>query len=83
MPTLTEERRQGLIRQVKAETEKGRIAVRGIRKDAKEALRHLQKSGTSEDAIRTAEGELQKLTDACMSKLDVLLARKEKEIMTV
>ncbi|MDX5437622.1 MAG: ribosome recycling factor, partial [Pontibacter sp.] len=42
-----------------------------------------QKEGTSEDAVRDAEGKVQKLTDAYIVKIDELLAKKEAEIMTI
>lgn len=81
IPPLTEERRKELVKQVKQETEKGKIAVRGIRKELKEALKQLQKAGISEDAVKMAEGQAQKLTDTYTHKLGDLLARKEAEMM--
>ncbi|MHA7877928.1 MAG: ribosome recycling factor [Bacteroidota bacterium] len=83
IPPLTEERRKALVKQVKAEAEKGRIVVRGARKDVKEILKKLQKSGASEDAVKKAEEQAQKLTDTYINKLDTLLARKEAEVMEV
>lgn len=83
IPPLTEERRKELVKQVKKETEKSKIAVRGVRKELKEALKQLQKTGTSEDTIKRAEEQAQKLTDTYIRKLDLLLARKEEEVMEV
>ena len=83
IPPLTEERRQGLVKQVKAEAEKGRVAMRSVRREAKETLKRLQKTGTSEDEVKTAEGKIQELTDTYIKRLDSLLIRKEAEIMTV
>ena len=83
IPPLTEERRKALVKQVKNEAEKGRIAVRNVRKDSKEALKQLQKGGTSEDAIKQAEDKLQKLTDRQIHHIDTLLAQKEQEVMEV
>ena len=83
IPLLTEERRQGLVKQIRAEAEKGKEAVRNARKEAKEALKHLQKTGTSEDEVKTAEGKVQELTDTYIKQIDTLLSRKEAEIMTV
>ncbi|MFM2428193.1 MAG: hypothetical protein RL012_77 [Bacteroidota bacterium] len=83
IPPLTEERRKTLVKQVRVEAEKGRVTVRNVRKDIKEFLQKLQKSGTSEDEIKIAEERAQKLTDTHINKLDVLLARKEIEVMEV
>ncbi|MFC6998246.1 ribosome recycling factor [Rufibacter roseus] len=83
IPALTEERRRELVKQAKNETENGKIRVRNIRKDVNDALRKLQKEGTSEDAVKDAEGKVQKLTDAYIVKLDELLSKKEAEIMTI
>lgn len=83
IPALTEERRRDLVKQVKNETENGKISVRNIRKDVNDALRKLQKEGTSEDAVRDAEAKVQKLTDAHIVQIDELLSKKEAEIMTI
>lgn len=83
IPALTEERRRELVKQAKNETENGKIRVRNIRKDVNESLRKLQKEGTSEDAVKDAEGKVQKLTDSYIVKLDELLSKKEAEIMTI
>jgi ribosome recycling factor len=83
IPPLTEERRRDLVKQVKNETENGKIAIRNIRKDVNDSLRKLQKEGTSEDAVRDAEAKVQKLTDGYIVKIDELLVKKEAEIMTV
>ncbi|GHA69674.1 ribosome recycling factor [Pontibacter akesuensis] len=83
IPALTEERRRDLVKQVKNETESGKISIRNIRKDVNDSLKKLQKEGTAEDAVRDAEGKVQKLTDAYIVKMDELLSKKEAEIMTV
>ncbi|NEM96753.1 ribosome recycling factor [Pontibacter burrus] len=83
IPALTEERRRELVKQVKGETESGKVAVRNIRKDVNDTLRKLQKEGTSEDAVRDAEAKVQKMTDAYIVKIDELLSKKEAEIMTI
>ncbi|GAB3198998.1 ribosome recycling factor [Pontibacter aydingkolensis] len=83
IPALTEERRRELVKQVKNETENGKISIRNVRKDVNDSLRKLQKEGTSEDAVRDAEAKVQKMTDAYIVKIDELLAKKEAEIMTI
>ncbi|WP_276497740.1 ribosome recycling factor [Pontibacter litorisediminis] len=83
IPALTEERRRDLVKQVKNETESGKVAIRNIRKDVNDTLKKLQKEGTAEDAVRDAEGKVQKLTDSYIVKIDELLSKKEAEIMTI
>ena len=64
--------------------EDGRVAIRHVRRDAMEQLKkHGHDSGITEDDVKHAEKELQKLTDEYSTKLDTHLAHKEKEIMTV
>ena len=83
IPAMTEERRRELVKQAKNEAEAGKVRVRGIRKDVNEALRKLQKDGASEDAVKTAEEKVQKVTDAHIAEVEKLLSKKESEIMTI
>lgn len=83
IPPLTEERRRDLVKKAKEEAEKGRVAVRNIRKDTNEAIKKLKNDGASEDEIKVGEAEVQKLTDAYSAKVDQLVDAKEKDIMTV
>jgi ribosome recycling factor len=83
-PPLTEERRKELIRLVHQRAEEGRVAVRNVRRHAKEELERLEREHTiSEDDLSRAEKELQKHTDQHVSEIDELLAGKEKELMEV
>ncbi len=83
VPPLTEERRKDLVKKVKEEAEKGRIAVRNIRKDANEKIKRSKSEGISDDEIKTGEAEVQKLTDSCIARIDRLMEAKEKDVMTV
>jgi len=83
IPALTEERRRDLAKQVKNEGESGKVRMRTIRKETNEELKKLQKDGAAEDAIKDAEGKVQKLTDSYIVKIDELIVKKEAEIMTV
>ena len=83
IPPLTEDRRRDLVKQVKVESENGKVRVRNIRKETNEALRKLQKEGASEDEVKIAEEKVQKTTDEYIVKVDQLMAAKEAEIMTV
>ena len=84
VPELTEERRKDLCKQVKKLAEEGKIAIRNTRRDALEAVKKLKKdSKITEDEQKTAETEMQKVTDAKVKELDKIAADKEKEIMMV
>ncbi|MHB0754733.1 ribosome recycling factor [Polaribacter sp. M15] len=80
VPPLTEERRKNLAKQAKAEAEEAKI---GVRNDRKEANNELKKLDISEDMLKIAEGEVQKLTDNFTKLIDEKLAVKEKEILTI
>lgn len=81
IPPLTEERRLQLMKQVKSEAENGKISIRNARKDTNDSLKKLD--GVSEDLIKDAENDVQKLTDQYSHKIDELVTVKEKDIMTV
>lgn len=83
VPPLTEERRKDLVKKVKEEAERGRIAIRNIRKDANEKIKRLKAEAVSDDDIKVGEAEVQKITDACIVKVDKHAEAKEKDIMTI
>ena len=84
IPPLTEERRRNLAKQSKQEAETAKISVRNARRDAIDALKKSVKAdGVPEDVAKDAEGEVQKIHDKYIKKIDELYAAKEKEIMTV
>jgi ribosome recycling factor len=83
-PQLTEERRRELIKVAKTRAEEGRVAIRAVRRHAKEALEKLQKNGDAgEDDIRRAEKELEEMTHRHSHSVDDLLAHKESELLEV
>lgn len=83
VPPLTEERRRDLAKQAKAEAEDAKIGIRNARKDANTDIKKLEKDGTSEDVCKSAEDEVQNLTNAFIKKIDEVLVAKEAEIMKV
>jgi ribosome recycling factor len=83
VPALTEERRRDLVKQAKVEAEDAKIGVRNARKDANTEIKKLEKDGMSEDVCKSAEEEVQELTNSYIKKVDDLLAHKEAEIMKV
>ena len=83
-PQLTEERRKELVKQIRKYNEGGKVAIRNIRRDALEAFKKMQKaSEITEDELKLAEKDLQKMTDDHCKELDKLLDTKEKELMSV
>lgn len=84
IPELNEERRTELVKVARNYAEQGRIAIRSIRRDGMDEIKKMQKDGDiSEDEQKRFEGEVQKLTDDAIEKVDSKLAEKEKDIMTV
>ncbi len=84
VPSLTEERRKDLAKQVKKIAEDARVAVRLIRRDANEEVKKLLKDkAVSEDEAKKGEADIQKLTDETIKKVDQLAEEKEKSILTI
>ncbi len=79
LPPLTEERRRELVRMLHKMAEEARVAVRNIRRDAKELIE--DQEGVSEDEIKRALERLQKLTDKYIEEINQLMEAKEKEIL--
>jgi ribosome recycling factor len=79
LPPLTEERRRELVRMLHKMAEEARVAVRNIRRDAKELIE--DQEGVSEDEIKRALERLQKLTDKYIEEINHLTEAKEKEIL--
>jgi ribosome recycling factor len=83
-PPLTEERRKELVKTVHHRAEEGRVAIRNVRRHAKEELEKLERESTiSEDDLKRAEKELQKLTDQSVAEIDEIQRHKEQELMEV
>ena len=83
-PQLTEDRRKELVKVAHVRAEEGRIAIRNLRRHAKQELERLKKNHElSEDLERDAEAELQKITDAHIAEVDEHLKHKEAELSEV
>jgi len=81
LPPLSKERRQELVKVVHKMTEEGRVSLRTIRRESKEALEKLEKDKfISEDDKFRAIDELQRIVDKYIAKVDEILKNKEKEI---
>lgn len=83
-PPLTEERRKELTKVVRERAEEGKVAVRNVRRHSKDEMEKLQKGGhLSEDDLKRAEKELQKLTDHHVAEIEQMFSHKEKELLEV
>lgn len=84
IPELSEERRKELVKVAKRMAEEGRVAIRNIRREANEQIKSLQKDGKiTEDERDQGLAQIQKETDAHITKVDNTFAAKEKEVMAV
>lgn len=84
VPPLTAERRKEFVKMAKKLAEEGKVSIRNVRRDGVDSVRKQEKNGEiSEDQVRDFQDKIQKLTDKYISKIDELLAEKEKDIMTV
>ena len=84
MPPMSEERRKEMTKLVRHEGENAKVAVRNLRRDANEHVKKLVKDKiATEDDLKRAEGDVQKVTDKHIAEIDQLVANKEKEIMDV
>ena len=84
LPPLNEERRKELIKVVRAEGEKAKVAIRNIRRDAIHAFKEMIKDKTiAQDEERRSEEKIQKMTDAHIAMVDKILEAKEAEIKEV
>ncbi len=83
-PQLTEERRKEFVKVARTKAEDAKIAIRNIRRKAKEELDRLVKDGeTGEDEVTRAEKELEKTTGQYVASVDELLKHKEAELLEV
>ena len=83
-PELTEERRKELVKEIKKYAEETKVAVRNARRDGIDKAKTMQKDGEiTEDELKAAETEIQKITDKNIEEIDKIISAKETEIMSV
>ncbi len=84
IPPLTEERRKGLVKQVKENSEEAKVAIRGTRRESNEELKELEKKGKiSEDDLKKALEKVQDVHDKYIAQVDEITKKKEAEVMEV
>lgn len=83
-PELTEERRKDLVKDIKKIAEDSKVSIRAIRRDGIDEAKKLEKDSViTEDDLKKAEEQIQKLTDKKIAEIDAIYEKKEKEIMSV
>jgi ribosome recycling factor len=83
-PSLTEERRKGFVKIVRTKAEEGKVALRGVRRHARQELDTLEKDhGLSKDEIERLEKVLDKMTQDEVAAVDAMLHQKEQELLEV
>ncbi len=83
-PELNEQRRKELVKDIKKMAEEAKVAIRSIRRDGIDEFKKQQKESLiTEDDLRNAEEDIQKITDKKIEEIDSITANKEKEIMSV
>ena len=84
VPELTEESRRNLTKVAKTEAENSKVAIRNQRRDANAMLKEFcNEKEISEDDLRRGEDQIQKLTDNFIKKIDLLLDKKEKDLLEI
>ena len=84
IPTLTEERRKDLVKNLNKTTETYKVAIRNIRRDTNDFVKETQKAGDiTEDEQFLIQDEVQKLTDKYVDEIDKAMKAKEEEILKV
>ena len=68
---------------IRAEAENTKVVIRNIRRDANEMLKKLQKDGLPEDMAKDGEGQIQKIIDGAIAKVDEKVAAKEADVMKI
>ena len=83
-PELNEERRKEIVKDVRKMAEEAKVAIRSIRREGIDTAKASQKEGEmTEDELKQAENEIQKITDNHIEEIDKILETKEKEVMSV
>lgn len=83
-PELNEERRKEIVKEIKKMAEDAKVGVRAARRDGMEEAKTMQKEGNiTEDELKQAEVEIQKITDKSIEEIDKILENKEKEVMSI
>ena len=83
-PELNEERRKELVKDIKKMAEDAKVSIRSVRREGIDEAKKLKNDNQmTEDELKSAEDQIQKITDGKVAEIDKILAEKEKEVMSV
>ena len=83
-PELNEERRKEIVKDIRKMAEEAKVSIRAIRREGMDTAKSEQKEGImTEDELKNAENEIQKMTDKKIEEIEQILEKKEKEVMSV
>ena len=83
-PELNEERRKEIVKDIRKMAEEAKVSIRAIRREGMDTAKAEQKEGImTEDELKNAENEIQKMTDKKIEEIEQILEKKEKEVMSV
>ncbi len=84
LPELTEERRKEFVKQAKGMSEKSKVSIRNLRRDANDDVKkQVKEDGLPEDESKRLQDEIQKITDKFIAEVDTVIEKKEQDILTV
>ena len=84
LPELTEERRKEFVKQAKAMSEKSKVSIRNLRREANDDVKkQVKEEGLPEDEAKRLQDEIQKITDKFIAEIDAVVEKKEQDILTV
>ncbi|MBP2031654.1 ribosome recycling factor [Clostridium algifaecis] len=84
IPELTEETRRDIVKKIKKYEENSKVAIRSIRRDSNEKFKSMKKNNEiTEDELKKSENEMQKRTDNFIKEIENIVAKKEKEVMSI
>jgi len=84
LPELTEDRRKEFVKQARALSEKSKVSIRNLRRDANEDVkRQVKEDALPEDESKQLQAEIQKITDSYIAEIDTVIDKKEQDILTV
>jgi ribosome recycling factor len=84
LPELTEDRRKEFVKQARSMTEKSKVSLRNLRRDANEDVKkQVKQDALPEDESKRLQDEIQKITDRYVAEIDTVIDKKEQDILTV
>jgi len=84
LPELTEDRRKEFVKQARGMSEKSKVSIRNLRRDANDEIKkEVKDDGLPEDESKRLQEQIQKITDKFIAEVDAVIEKKEQDILTV